>query len=380
MKTEILMASIVVALLVSLAVPLDAQILNWTNKANLPLHHWGGGRSFGVAELNGKIYLVGGYCGPHCDLATTDEYDPVSNVWTPKANMLTVRYVPAAATLNGKLYAIGGLNESGIPPATMEEYDPLSNTWSNKASMFTGRMGHQAVPLNGKIYVFGGSTADGTTLASVEEYDPLLNTWSPKAAMPTPRISFAAVAFNGKIYVIGGRNYQTGVAPVHSYDPALNSWATNASIPTIRETLAAAVVNGRILAMGGHPLGGGCCERLATVEEYDPQFDVWTSRPDLPTTRNECLGVVLDDTLFIFGGYDNWTMQAAIIPPVLNCYTAIELEFLTRTGRAYQLQSSPDLTNWTNFGSQISGDGNSWSKTYSTRGTQKLFYRVQLSP
>ena len=377
MKTKHPLGRTVLALTLAVMCQTRSNAQTWTNKANLLKQ----GRSFGVAVLNGKIYLAGGYCGPYCNLATTDEYDPVSDVWTHKTNMLAERYVPAAAALNGKLYAIGGANnESGGPTATVEEYDPVTNTWTNKASIFTARLGHQAVPLNGKIYVFGGATADGTTLVSVEEYDPISNTSSPKADMPTPRISFGAVALNGKIYVVGGRNYQTGIAPVHSYDPSLNSWATNASIPTLRETLATVVVNGRILAIGGHPLGGGCCESLATVEEYDPTYNVWSSRPNLPTPRNECFAVLIGETLYVFGGYDNYTMQALIVPPMLNAYTAIELEFLTHTGRVYQLQASPDLTTWTNFGPPIPGDGNFWNKTYSARGSARLFYRVEFAP
>src|SRR5438552_18219644 len=89
-----------------------------TNRANLMKK----GQALGVAVLNGKLYAVGGYCGSHCELATTDVYDPASDTWTNKANMHEQRYAPAAASLNGNLYAIGGQNESGIL-RTVERYD-----------------------------------------------------------------------------------------------------------------------------------------------------------------------------------------------------------------------------------------------------------------
>ena len=63
-------------------------------------------------------------------------------------------------------------------------------------------------------------------------------------------------------------------------------------------------------------------------------------------------------------------------PPALNIYTAVELQFDTVAGQTYQIQTSPDLVTWTNFGAPIVGDGNSWSNTYSTRGMPKVFYRV----
>jgi len=360
----------------SVSFSLDAQVLNWTNKASLPQAAYvNGGRSFGVTALNNKFYLVGGLNWPS-SIATVFEYDPGSDSWTQKSNMLANRYAPPAAALNGKLYAIGGQNNGGIL-STVEEYDPTSNTWTNRASMNQIRYAFQAVALNGKIYALGGQETGDVPLTSVEEYDPTSNTWTPKVNMPTPRVSFGAVALNGIIYVVGGRMNNTFIPQVFSYDPGSNIWSTNANIPTPRETMGVVVANQRILAMGGSSPG----LPRSTVEEYDPSSNVWVRRSDLPTSnRNECFGVVFDDTLYVFGGYDVWTMQAAKVAPILNFYTALELEFLTRIGKVYQLQASPDLITWTNFDSAIGGDGNYWSKIYSTRGKAKLFFRFNETP
>jgi hypothetical protein len=69
------------------------------------------------------------------------------------------------------------------------------------------------------------------------------------------------------------------------------------------------------------------------------------------------------------------------VPPrALSIFTAIELEFPTRAGLVYQLQTSPDFTNWTNLGSPIVGDGNTWSNLYSTRGPEQKYLRLELAP
>jgi N-acetylneuraminic acid mutarotase len=296
-------------LLATLAPQLQAQVLNWISKADLPqTAHVNGGRSFGVATLNGKLFTVGGLNFPNA-IPTVLEYAPASDTWTQRANLLTPRYAPAAAALNGKLYAIGGRNNQSGILATVEEYDPVANTWRARASMNQRRYAYQAVTLNGKIYALGGQTTGDVPLASIEEYDPLLDSWSTKTAMPIARVSFGVVTLNGKIYVVGGRQKDTLIALMYSYDPSSNSWATNASLPTLRETLATVVVNGKILAMGGHPSAG------SVVEEYDPAADEWTSKPNLLTGRNECFAVVADDALFVFGGYDLWTMHAVALSP-----------------------------------------------------------------
>jgi N-acetylneuraminic acid mutarotase len=239
------------------------------------------------------------------------------------------------------------------------------------------RYAHQAVALGGKIYALGGQTTGDVPLASVEEYDPASNTWTNKTDMPLPRVSFGAVVVNGKIYVIGGRMNNTPIAPVYAFDPNANSWTTNASLPTTRETPGVVALNGRILVMGGTSSGAVVRD---TVEEFDPVGNFWRPRAGLPAPRNECYAVMVGEVLYLFGGYNDYTMQATVMPPLLYAYTAIELEFFAQTGRVYQVMASPDLVTWTNFGPAIPGDGNYWSKLQSTRGSARLFYRVEFAP
>jgi hypothetical protein len=64
----------------------------------------------------------------------------------------------------------------------------------------------------------------------------------------------------------------------------------------------------------------------------------------------------------------------------LSAFTAIELEFISKTNTAFFIQASPDLITWTNFEGPIIGDGNIWKKTYTTRQSGRLYYRVELAP
>jgi hypothetical protein len=68
--------------------------------------------------------------------------------------------------------------------------------------------------------------------------------------------------------------------------------------------------------------------------------------------------------------------EAQTNAPLLNIYSAIELDSITQTGVIYQVQNSPDLSNWTNLDLPIFGDGSEWSKTYSTRAQPQNFYRI----
>jgi N-acetylneuraminic acid mutarotase len=98
-------------------------------------------------------------------------------------------------------------------------------------------------------------------LTTVEEYDPASDQWMPaqKAPMPTARYSLAVGVVNDKIYAIGGC-CGTGFSPlatVEEYDPATDKWTTKAPMPIDREGLAVGVVGGKIYAIGGVRISRG---------------------------------------------------------------------------------------------------------------------------
>lgn len=60
----------------------------------------------------------------------------------------------------------------------------------------------------------------------------------------------------------------------------------------------------------------------------------------------------------------------------LGIRTAVEIFFTTSAGSFYQIQSSPDLAEWTVEGELIQGDGLEVSRLFSTRGGDRKFFRV----
>ena len=64
---QLLLRLVYICVIAFIYLEVQSQNLEWQNAGTIPIHHSGGGRSVGVAELYGKIYLAGGYCGPHCE-------------------------------------------------------------------------------------------------------------------------------------------------------------------------------------------------------------------------------------------------------------------------------------------------------------------------
>jgi N-acetylneuraminic acid mutarotase len=185
--------------------------------------------------------------------------------------MPTARYFFGVAAINGILYVVGGSDGPNFL-ATVEAYDPATDTWTTKASMPTPRYALGVAAVNGILYALGGANSNGV-LATVEAYDPVHDTWTPQASMPTPRSVFGVARANGNLYVLGGGNQSTDanyVQPVtttEAYDPIQNTWTTKASMPSWRKMLGVAAINGLLYAVGGNDVSNN---PMATVEAFEP--------------------------------------------------------------------------------------------------------------
>jgi len=161
----------------------DPETDTWTRKADMPTPRG----SLCTAVVNGKIYAIGGVTGMAGGggslVSVVEEYDPVTDTWTKKsAKMPTPRSIFSISVVNGKIYAIGGedrnmnvnniVNPCGV--STVEEYDPIKDVWTKKADMPTKRCCLSTSAVNGKIYAIGGTDTLllGEGFATVEEYTP----------------------------------------------------------------------------------------------------------------------------------------------------------------------------------------------------------------
>src|SRR2546421_21597 len=224
--------------------------------------------------------------------------------WSSKAPMPTERAALGAAELNGKLYAVGGFrytSTSVVIESANEEYDPLTNQWTRRRAMPTPRIGVGVAAVGGLLYVIGGGTDGQGDVGTVEVYDPATDSWSARTPMPTTRAHVSVAVVGGIIYVVGGWKLNVGVvATMEAYNPATNSWTTKASLPTVHAT-EVAVVNGIIYAVGGELYGG-----VATpvVEAYNASTDRWTTKASMPSGRISPGVGAIGGMIYVAGGMD----------------------------------------------------------------------------
>jgi N-acetylneuraminic acid mutarotase len=235
------------------------------------------------------------------------------NTWATRASSPVKRSVPLVTHYHDKILAFGGFDGSTFHD-NIDEYDPTTDTWETVSTMTipdTIFGDGVATATNGKIYVLGKSMTGN----SLFEYNPNTDTWTQRADMPTVRSETAMVAASdGKIYVIGG--YNNGyLNTVEAYDPSTDTWKTRKNMPTRRSHLEAAEAgNGKIYAIGGYDRPYDFFVALATVEEYDPKTNTWTTRASMSLPRHD-LGVVAADNgrIYAIGGGDKLLMGEYIV-------------------------------------------------------------------
>ena len=80
------------------------------------------------SSLNGYAYSYGGYDGSN-RVATTEQYNDISNAWTTKSDMNTARESLAGSSLNGYAYSYGGYDGTNRL-ATTEQYNDTARRLS----------------------------------------------------------------------------------------------------------------------------------------------------------------------------------------------------------------------------------------------------------
>lgn len=262
----------------------------------------------GVATLDGKIHVVGGFADNH-DLDTHEAYDPQTDTWQQAMKQPIRRSDLVLENVGGMLYAIGGWDSSlndgqGSALADNYVYDPFANTWTAMEPMPTPVSGAGGVVYNDKIYIIGGFDSDYKHSALVQIYDPLHNSWSYGTPLPAGRSGHEAVLLDGKIYAIGGNRSEDGSTSytsdvVEVYDPNTNTWSDGEPLPEARVSMAAGVRNGKIYVMGGANVDKVPQD---TTFVFDPGTGEWSTEWPMPTARVTCGAAVVGDYIYVVGG------------------------------------------------------------------------------
>lgn len=253
--------------------------------------------SVGVAELNNKVFAVGGYDRGHC-LNLVECFDQEKNEWVPTTPLTSARGRLGLSCLNGQLYAIGGSNGNSELKSG-ECFDPETKNWSKVPSMSICRSNFGVCTLDGKLFAVGG-TNGLHSLESVEIFNPETDCWTNVAPMQVGRESVCVDVLNGQLYACGGYSMWHCVDSVECYSPKEDCWSMIAPLRTARRGAGAAVHDGKLYVVGG----SDGTNFLKSVECYDPDTNTWSYIASMNTCRHNVGVTVCSGFIFAVGGFD----------------------------------------------------------------------------
>ena len=115
----------------------------------------------GAAALDGVIYVVGGFGGSPFDPvvggAGVDCFDARTGTWAIAADLPVGVHHPGVAALDGRIYVAGGYTDAGAATAALWAYDPAADAWEARAEMPTARGALGLAALDGRLYAVGGA-------------------------------------------------------------------------------------------------------------------------------------------------------------------------------------------------------------------------------
>lgn len=254
------------------------------------------------AEVNGRIYLLGGYPASRQTVRTVQVYDIATGRWELGPSLPQPNNHGMAAGVGGKVYLIGGQTtaDAGGYVDTVYELDPARGTWVEKARMPTARSGGAAIIHDGKIYVAGGRPPRERDFAV---YDPGADSWEVLPLLPTQRNHLTGAAIKGRIHVVGGRQGD-GLSPIMTtahevFDPQARNWTTAAPMLRARSGMNGVMARGCFHVWGGEGPAG----MFPDHDYYDPRTDKWTRLRDMPNPVHGVYGsAFVDGVIWASGG------------------------------------------------------------------------------
>ena len=315
----------------------DPATATWTNLGNPPLqmHH------FQPVVFDDEIWAVGAFVGNYPNetpVANIHRYDATLNSWSLGAAMPAGRNRGAAGAVvyDGKIYLVCGntMGHNGGFVPWLDEFDPVSQTWTPLPDAPNARDHFLASVIGHKLYVAGGRQTDqpnpfDATVAAVDVYDFSTGVWSTLSNdLPTERAGTMSVTHREHLIVIGGESDGQNAAhnEVEALDTLTGRWSALPNLIQGRHSGGAVSHRGRLFVASGSGNKGGSPE-LNTTERLwilgqigsgsvnlvaDPGFDEglagWTALGDLALRPG---GSIQSPSLEVQNGSAERTIAAA---------------------------------------------------------------------
>jgi hypothetical protein len=279
----------------------------WSTNRSIPIAN-GLSQPTAVTGNNGWLYIIGGGLGPGPDTRSNQVWAYISDkdMWLRRADIPIpdgLSAFGAAAELNGFIYVFGGFAGSGFTGRILNTtwiYDVENDEWAQGPNMPGDRIGSAVAVVGDKIYIAGGGSSLAPPPTTLWEYDPQAATFTVKAPLP-----FALVRIHGASYVTPARRevhvFAGGFDGINHliYDVNANTWRVGPlMIIGVTDPAVVTGLDNLIYVMGG-PVPA-----VGRTQIFDPSDGKWYIGSNLPGPVNNTSGSIIGDTIYVVGGFN----------------------------------------------------------------------------
>ena len=199
---------------------------------------------------------------------------------------------------------------------------PVNIKWEEGVPVSEVCSSQTAVWLNGVVYVGGGFEA-GVASYNINCYDPVKNSWS--SPINTPYSFFAMTTLNSKLQIVGGVDiYHKKANQVSTLDSTeLRNYT---KMTTARYRAIAAGHQGMLIITGGKDNEH---KTLSSTELFDTNNGQWYKCDDLPQSHYLLHSVILDNILYLLGGYKRDDHSPAVFTAPLDNLSRHQIKWST---------------------------------------------------
>ncbi|XP_067257092.1 kelch-like protein 33 [Chanodichthys erythropterus] len=239
----------------------------------------------GVGVHNGQLYVAGGcyFYAKYDVMKSVYRYDPVQDHWKRLADLLELRSNFTLVVRGDTLYAVGGDKDINTNLDSVEKYSIETDSWSFSHPLDQALSGHAATVWGGEIFISGGFNCKYQCLLSMFLYHPVRGT-TYLADMTHDRAQHCMESMRNHFYVAGGvcnlRKYYTNQLVCEMYDPMHDTWTVFTPLPIPHVGAASAVLEERMYILGGY-----CQEDYSEARRthrYDPVTQRWDNMGKMP--------------------------------------------------------------------------------------------------
>lgn len=250
----------------------------WKSIANMP-----GARAGGyAASVDGKVYIMAGYLisnNARVEQSTVLEYNPTSNEYTEKAEIINTVYQVAGAVVGKKIFILNGISGTTYTKQA-QVYDVEKDTWDELGGTMYISGYATASAIDNTIYLMGGYTGSAFSNAT---YKGVIGTnnvieWTKIANIPVALAAPISGTDGTSLYLVGGQSANGNPTKAYKYDMGTNKWLTTFLIPN------PASMNATMPNIGNKLYLISGVDNPFTYEYFDgpakPVFNISTNRLD----------------------------------------------------------------------------------------------------